>query len=99
MIYGKFTQKAAQALNLAKECSQALGHNYIGTEHMLWGLIKEGSGIAAGVLMSNGITEQKVLDSILSIVGRGDGSQQIAGYTPRTKRVIELSCARGKASR
>ncbi|NLO38017.1 MAG: hypothetical protein GX115_00810, partial [Ruminiclostridium sp.] len=55
MIYGKFTQKAAQALNLAKECSQALGHNYIGTEHLLWGLIKEGSGIAAGVLLSHGV--------------------------------------------
>lgn len=93
MIYGKFTQKAAQALNLAKECSQALGHNYIGTEHIIWGLVKEGTGVAAGVLLSNGVTDQKVLDSILSLVGRGDGSQQIIGYTPRTKRVIELSYA------
>ncbi len=93
MIYGKFTQKAAQALNLAKECSQALGHNYIGTEHLLWGLIKEGSGIAAGVLLSHGVNDQKVLESILSIVGRGEGTQQAVGYTPRTKRVIELSYA------
>ncbi len=93
MIYGRFTQKAMQALNLAKDCSMSLGHNYIGTEHMLWGLVKEGSGIAAGVLLSGGVTEQKVMDSILSIVGKGDGSQQVAGYTPRTKRVMELSYA------
>ncbi len=93
MIYGKFTQKATLALNLAKECAMALGHNYIGTEHMLWGLIKEGTGIAGGVLLSNGITDQKVMESILSVVGKGDGSQQVAGYTPRTKRVMELSYA------
>ncbi len=93
MIYGKFTQRAMQALNLAKECSVALGHNYIGTEHILWGLVKEGGGIAAGVLMSNGVTDQKVMESILSIVGKGDGSQPIVGYTPRTKRVMELSYA------
>ncbi|NLN65720.1 MAG: ATP-dependent Clp protease ATP-binding subunit [Clostridiaceae bacterium] len=93
MIYGKFTQKATRALSLAKEFSQALGHNYIGTEHLLWGLVKEGTGIAAGVLMSNGVVEKKVTDSILSIIGRGEGNQQIVGYTPRTKRVLELSYA------
>ena len=93
MIYGRFTQKAMQALNHAKECSLALGHNYIGTEHLLWGLVKEGTGIAAGVLMTNGVTEKKVMDSILSIVGKGDGSQPVVGYTPRTKRVMELSYA------
>jgi len=93
MIYGRFTQKAMQALNFAKECSLALGHNYIGTEHLLWGLVKEGSGIAAGVLMTSGVTEQKVMESILSIVGKGDGNQPVIGYTPRTKRVMELSYA------
>lgn len=93
MIYGRFTQRAAQALNLARECSTALGHNYIGTEHILWGLVKEGGGIAANVLMSNGVTENRVMEKILSIVGRGDGSLPISGYTPRTKRVIELSYA------
>lgn len=93
MIYGRFTQRAAQALNLAKECSNSLGHNYIGTEHILWGLVKEGGGIAANVLMSNGVTENKVMEKILSIVGKGDGSLPIAGYTPRTKRVMELSYA------
>lgn len=93
MIYGRFTQRAAQALNLAKECSAALGHNYIGTEHILWGLVKEGGGIAANVLISNGVTEDRVMEKILSIVGRGDGSLPLTGYTPRTKRVMELAYA------
>lgn len=93
MIYGRFTQKATQALNYTKECSLALGHNYIGTEHLLWGLVKEGTGIAAGVLMTSGVTEQKVMDTILSIVGKGEGNQPVVGYTPRTKRVMELSYA------
>ncbi|HEY8421392.1 MAG TPA: Clp protease N-terminal domain-containing protein, partial [Thermoclostridium sp.] len=92
-MYGRFTQRAAQALNLAKECSAALGHNYIGTEHILWGLVKEGGGIAANVLISNGVTENRVMEKILSIVGRGDGSLPVAGYTPRTKRVMELAYA------
>jgi len=93
MIYGRFTQRAAQALNLAKECSNSLGHNYIGTEHILWGLVKEGGGIAANVLVSNGVTESKVMEKILSIVGRGDGNLPLTGYTPRTKRVLELAYA------
>ncbi|NLM11844.1 MAG: ATP-dependent Clp protease ATP-binding subunit [Clostridiaceae bacterium] len=93
MIYGRFTQRAAQALNLAKECSSQLGHNYIGTEHILWGLVKEGGGIAANVLASNGVTENKVMEKIISIVGKGDGSLPVSGYTPRTKRVMELSYA------
>lgn len=93
MIYGRFTQRAAQALNLAKECSSNLGHNYIGTEHLLWGLVKEGGGIAANVLASNGVTESKVMEKIISIIGKGDGSLPVSGYTPRTKRVIELSYA------
>lgn len=93
MIYGRFTQRAAQALNYAKECSNSLGHNYIGTEHILWGLVKEGGGIAANVLVSNGVTESKVMEKIISIVGKGDGSLPVSGYTPRTKRVMELSYA------
>jgi ATP-dependent Clp protease ATP-binding subunit ClpC len=93
MIYGKFTQKALQALNLAKECATSLGHNYIGTEHVLWGLAKEGSGVAASVLLSYSINDKKIMEKILSIVGKGEGGQQIVVYTPRTKRVIELSYA------
>lgn len=96
MIYGKLTKKAAQALNLAKECSSALGHNYVGTEHILWGLAKEGSGIAANVLLTNSVTEQKIMESITRIIGKGEQGQSITGYTPRTKRVIELSYAEAR---
>lgn len=93
MIYGKFTQRAAEAINFSKECSNALGHNYIGTEHILWGLVKEGGGIAANVLMSSGVTDNKVMEKIITIIGKGDGSAPLSGYTPRTKRVLELSYA------
>ena len=93
MIYGKFTQRAAEAISFSKECANSLEHNYIGTEHMLWGLVKEGGGIAANVLMSSGVTDNKVMEKIITIIGKGDGSASLSGYTPRTKRVLELSYA------
>ena len=61
MIYGRFTKKAEAALIHAKEFAMALGHPYIGTEHILWGLVKEGTGIAASVLVSNGVTDERIL--------------------------------------
>lgn len=96
MIYGKFTKKAEAALILAKECAEAFGHSYIGTEHILWGLAKEGTGIASSVLASNGINDERVKQKILELVGGGDGSAQNLAYTPRTKRVLELSYAEAR---
>ena len=64
MIYGRFTKKAETALLHARECAIALGHNYIGTEHILWGLAKEGTGIAASVLHANGVDEEKIRKKI-----------------------------------
>ncbi|NLX65123.1 MAG: ATP-dependent Clp protease ATP-binding subunit [Clostridiaceae bacterium] len=93
MIYGKFTKKAEAALMLAKEIAMALGHSYIGTEHILWGLAKEGTGIASSVLASNGINDERIKHKILELVGGGDGSVPTLAYTPRTKRVLELSYA------
>jgi len=93
MIYGRFTKKAEAALMLAKEIAVALGHSYIGTEHILWGLAKEGTGIASSVLASNGINEERIRLKILELVGGGDGSGPTLAYTPRTKRVLELSYA------
>lgn len=91
-MYGRFTEKAEKAINYSQESAMLLGHNYVGTEHLLLGLVKEGSGVAARVLQSQGITEEKVMKEIEELVGRGeDAGQQPLGFTPRTKRVLELS--------
>jgi len=96
MIFGKFTKKAEAALMLARECAVAFGHSYIGTEHLLWGLAKEGTGIAANVLSSNGVTDERISQKILELIGGGDGSVPNPSYTPRTKRVLELSYAEAR---
>lgn len=89
---GRFTEKAEKAINLSQESAMGLGHNYVGTEHILLGLVKEGSGIAARVLQSQDVTEDKVLREIEALIGHGDNNDgQPLGFTPRTKRVLELS--------
>lgn len=91
-MYGRFTEKAEKAINFSQESAMLLGHNYVGTEHLLLGLVKEGSGVAARVLQSQGITEEKVSKEIEELIGRGEETgQQPLGFTPRTKRVLELS--------
>jgi ATP-dependent Clp protease ATP-binding subunit ClpC len=91
-MYGRFTEKAEKAINFSQETAMELGHNYVGTEHLLLGLIKEGSGVAAKVLQNQGVTEEKVLKEVEELIGRGESSgEQPLGFTPRTKRVLELS--------
>lgn len=91
-MYGRFTEKAEKAVSFSQESAMTLGHNYVGTEHLLLGLIKEGSGVAAKVLLNQGITEEKVLKEIEELIGRGESTgEQPLGFTPRTKRVLELS--------
>ncbi len=88
MIY-KFTNKAKKVIEIANDISVELGHNYIGTEHILYGLVKEGEGIAAKVLLNKGITEDKVLKKIEELLGRGKDIKESLGFTPRTKKVLE----------
>ena len=88
MIY-KFTNKAKKVIEIANDISVELGHNYIGTEHILYGLGKEGEGIAAKVLNNKGITEEKVRVKIEEILGIGRDIKETLGFTPRTKRVLE----------
>jgi len=88
MLY-KFTNKAKKVIEIANDISIELGHNYIGTEHILYGLIKEGEGIAAKVLTNKGITEEKVKGKIEELLGRGDEIKESLGFTPRTKKVLE----------
>ena len=90
-MYYKFTARAEKALEYAQDLAMELGHNYIGTEHILYGLISEGTGIASKVLENQGLSAEKIKESIEEIVGVGDeieDSNQIT-FTPRSKRVIE----------
>ncbi|HEY9062022.1 MAG TPA: ATP-dependent Clp protease ATP-binding subunit [Pseudobacteroides sp.] len=91
-MYGRFTEKAEKAITHSQESAMQLGHNYVGTEHLLLGLVREGTGIASRVLQSQGVTEEKVLKEIEELIGKGEQTgEQPLGFTPRTKRVLELS--------
>ncbi len=88
----RFTERARKVLILAQEEAKRMHHNYIGTEHLLLGLVKEGSGVAARVLKDLGVNSSKVRKIIEETVGQGRRASlgQTTGLTPRTKRVIEL---------
>ena len=88
MIY-KFTNRAKKVIEIANDISIELGHNYIGTEHILYGLVKEGEGIASKVLQNKGVTSEKVLKEIKEMLGHGKEIKESLGFTPRSKRVLE----------
>jgi ATP-dependent Clp protease ATP-binding subunit ClpC len=92
-INGRFTERAQKVLIIAQQEAAALGHNYVGTEHLLLGIVKEGKGIAAQVLKGMGVDSDKVIEKIEELTGRGDQGAvtQMIYLTPRTKRVLELS--------
>ena len=88
MIY-KFTNKAKKVIEIANDISIEFGHNYIGTEHILYGLVKEGEGIAAKVLLNKGITDEKIYKKIEELLGKGKEIKESLGFTPRSKKVLE----------
>ena len=91
MIY-KFTSRAKKAIELAQDEAVNLGHNYIGTEHILYGLVREGAGVASKVLQNQGVTPNDVENKIVDMIGKEViTSQETLGFTPRSKRVIENS--------
>ncbi len=91
-MYQRFTEKAERAISFSQQSAVELGHNYVGTEHILLGLVKEGTGVAARVLQVQGITEEKILKEIDELIGRGETAGETpVGFTPRTKRVLELA--------
>ena len=91
-FFGRFTERAQRALIYAQEEARNLGHNYVGTEHLLLGLLKEGEGAAAQVLKGLGIDINTVREQVENLVGKGNYNfTEGFGYTPRTKRVMELS--------
>ena len=91
-MFERFTERAREVVVLAQEEARALKHNYIGTEHLLLGLLREEEGIAARVLESLDITLEEVRAQVARIVGSGDelSAGQIP-FTPRSKKVLELS--------
>ena len=87
-----FTQKANRALNLAIESAQDMGHNYVGTEHILLGLINEGTGVAAAALEQCGVTSDALRDKISTTDGIGMKTTLTPDdFTPRTKRVLKAA--------
>lgn len=92
MMFERFTEKAIKVVMLAQEESRRLGHNFVGTEQILLGLIGEATGIAAKVLKSMGVTLKDARTQVEKIIGRGSGFVAVEiPFTPRAKRVLELS--------
>ncbi|MFK2826815.1 ATP-dependent protease ATP-binding subunit ClpC [Bacillus sp. B190/17] len=91
MMFGRFTERAQKVLALAQEEALRLGHSNIGTEHILLGLVREGEGIAAKALYGLGLSSEKIQEEVENLIGRGEGSTQTVHYTPRAKKVTELS--------
>jgi ATP-dependent Clp protease ATP-binding subunit ClpA len=90
--FEKFTERARKVFSLAQEEARYFNHNYIGTEHLLLGLVREGDGIAARVLDNLGVSLSKVRSAVQFIIGRGDGLVvSDPNITPRAKKVIELA--------
>ncbi|GMH26129.1 hypothetical protein Nepgr_027972 [Nepenthes gracilis] len=91
-MFERFTEKAIKVIMLAQEEARRLGHNFVGTEQILLGLIGEGTGIAAKVLKSMGINLKDARVEVEKIIGRGSGFVAVEiPFTPRAKRVLELS--------
>lgn len=90
--FNGFTEKANKALNLAVESAESLGHTYIGSEHMILGLLKEGSGVAAEVLTKLGISADTMESTIRQKVGNGSQTRlTIDDFTPRSKRILQIA--------
>lgn len=90
-MQGRFTEKAQKVLILAKEEAKRMGHQVVGTEHLLLGLIREGDGIAAKALVATGLDLEKINSQITQLVGTGEPYPGEVGFTPRVKRVLELA--------
>ena len=95
MVY-KFTARAKKAIDLANEIAMELGHSYIGTEHILYGLVKEGNGVASKVLENQAVNAEKIKNEIIELIGKEEKIEETLGFTPRTKRVLENSYLEAK---
>src|ERR1700733_13173 len=96
-MFERFTEKAIKVIMLAQEESRRLGHNFVGTEQVLLGLIGEGTGIAARTLKANGANLKDTRIEVEKIIGRGSGYVQVEiPFTPQAKRLLELAWQESK---
>ena len=99
MNENKFTPRAEEALRLSQEAAGDLGHGYVGTEHLLLGLIREGEGMAHTVLTEAGLTDEMIVEILKKSVGAGlPGGNPAQGLTPRAKRVVEKALPLGETA-
>ena len=86
----KFTKSAEKAINVANDVAIEFGHNYVGTEHLLYGLVKEGTGVASKVLESQGVVASTVFDKVEELIGKEDtidrGGNGTIRFYPKVKK-------------
>jgi ATP-dependent Clp protease ATP-binding subunit ClpC len=91
-MFAKFTERARKVLSIAEQEALKLKHSYVGTEHILYGLIAEGQGIAARSLIDNGVSKEVVESKIIDMIGKGQNEVKGSiGLTPRSKKVLNLA--------
>lgn len=90
MMQGKFTQKAQEVIRAAQNNAAAMGHNYVGTEHLLLGLIGVQDSVAAKAMESQGVMEEDIRKKVQEMIGTGNGGA-LQDYTPRVKRILDRS--------
>lgn len=93
-MFDRFTERARRVIILSQQFAQELRHPYVGTEHLLMGLVGEGQGIAARALINLGVHPEQLKHQIRAVVNYGEqGGGEVLGFTPRTKRIFELAIA------
>ena len=92
-IFDRFTERAKKVLGLARREAQELNHDYIGTEHLLLGLVREGGGVAANVLRNLGVDNDRIREEVMKYMQPGPNMKVLSKlpFTPRVKKVLELS--------
>jgi len=95
-LFDNFTEKAKNSIEYSKAEATSLKHNYVGTEHMLLGLMSEKEGMAYKVLVALGVRTEDVRNMIKTYIGVGEKQSDIMGFTPRTKRIFEMSFVEAK---
>lgn len=91
MYFNRFTQRAKRSIDIGIESAQSLGHKVVGSEHILFGLIKEKEGIAGKVLMQLGLTDSIIKSKIIEIKGNANEPVEDVTLSPRSKQILELS--------
>ena len=94
----RFTLRAQKAIEEAYGASQRLGHSYVGTEHLLIGLMREGEGLACRVMRRAGLEEPAVTELVTAAAGRGVPGPPAQGLTPKAKKSIEMACSDARHS-